>query len=334
MKKILNDPKQVVADMCEGLARSNPGMEKLPGLNCMVKSARARDQNKVALVSLGGSGHEPAHAGYVGWRGLDGVACGEVFSSPSVDQIVSTAQAVAGGPGVLFILKNYTGDILNTEMAQELLSAEGIANDKVIVNDDVAVENSTYTTGRRGIIGTVFVHHVAGVLSTRGLALAELKAKVEGAIARIRSAGVSLTPCTIPAVGQPGFQIGDDEMEWFMGIHGEPGIERGQIASAREIATRILDRIDRDLPFAPGQPYAVMVNGCGGTPLMELYVLFNEVAKYLEAKKVSLSKTFVGNFMTSLEMQGASVSVFKLDDPLYQEVLRTPSCIFRSHTGD
>ena len=333
MKKIINDPKQVVADMCEGLARSNPAIEKLPQMNCIVKRAQAQDKHKVALVSLGGSGHEPAHAGYVGFRGLDGVACGEVFSSPSVDQIVMTAKAVTGVYGVLFILKNYTGDILNTEMAQEILSAEGILNDKVIVNDDVAVESSTYTTGRRGIIGTVFVHHVAGVLSTRGLSLAELKTRVEGAIARIRSAGVSLTPCTIPAVGKPGFQIGEDEMEWFMGIHGEPGIERGKIASSREIALRILDCIDSDLPFEPGQKYAVIVNGCGGTPLMELYILFNDVAKYLDQKKVTLSKAFVGNFMTSLEMQGASVSTFKLDDPIYEEVVTTPSCIFRSETG-
>lgn len=332
MKKIINDPREVVSDMCEGLVRSNPGIDKLPDMNCIVKRAQARDKNKVALISLGGSGHEPAHAGYVGFNGLDGVACGAVFSSPSVDQIVMTAEAVAGKPGVLFVLKNYTGDILNTEMAQEILSSESIPNDKVIVNDDVAVESSTYTTGRRGIIGTVFVHHVAGVLSTRGLSLAELKAKVEGAIARIRSAGVSLTPCTIPAVGSPGFQIGDEEMEWFMGIHGEPGIERGKIATSQEIAWRILDCIDRDLPFEPGQKYAVIVNGCGGTPLMELYILFNDVAKYLDDKKVSLSKAFVGNFMTSLEMQGASVSTFRLDDPIYEQVVTTPSCIFRFET--
>lgn len=330
MKKIINDPNQVVSEMLEGLVKSNPSVEKLPNMNCVVKSLRAREVNKVALISLGGSGHEPAHAGFVGFRGLDGVACGQVFSSPSVDQIVATARALAGKPGVLFILKNYTGDILNTEMAQELLSTEGIRNDKVIINDDVAVENSTFTTGRRGIIGTVFVHHVAGVLSTRGLQLAELKTKLEGAIARVRSAGVSLSPCTIPVVGKPGFQIGDDEMEWFMGIHGEPGIERGAIVPSREIARRILDRIDADLPFEPGQPYAVIINGCGGTPLMELYILCADVAKYLEEKGVILTRAFVGNLMTSLEMQGASVSTFKLDEPLYEDVINTPSCIFRS----
>lgn len=332
MKKIINDPAQVVTEMCEGIARSNPYVEKLPCMNCIVKRPSRRDPDKVALVSLGGSGHEPAHAGYVGFRGLDAAACGAVFSSPSADQIAAAARAVAGRRGVLFIVKNYTGDILNTEMAQEYLSAEGISSDKVIVNDDVAVEDSTYTTGRRGIVGTVFVHHVAGVLSTRGLALAELKAQVEGAVARIRSAGVSLSPCTIPSVGKPGFQIADDEMEWFMGIHGEPGIERGKIRPAREIAGRILDRIHADMPFVPDHRYAVIVNGCGGTPLLELYILFHEVAEYLDNKQVQVAKAWVGNFVTSLEMLGASISVFALDDVLY-EVINTPSCIFRPEPG-
>lgn len=229
MKKIINDPKQVVPEMLEGLVKSKSSILKLLNPNCVVKAPNIRERNKVALVSLGGSGHEPAHAGFVGFRGLDGVACGQVFSSPSVDQIVQTAKAVATNLGILFIVKNYTGDILNTEMAQELLTAEGIHTDKVIVNDDVAVENSTFTTGRRGIIGTVFVHHIAGTLSTRGYSLFALKTKLEGAIARIRSAGVSLSPCAIPAVGKPGFEMRDAEMEWFMGIHGEPGSSEGKL---------------------------------------------------------------------------------------------------------
>jgi len=296
----------------------------------MVKAAHLRDARKVAVVALGGSGHEPAHAAYVGFRGLDGVACGEVFSSPSVEQIVVTAKQIAGAAGVLFVVKNYTGDILNTEMAEEILAAAGIQNDKVIVNDDVAVENSTYTTGRRGIVGTVFVHHVAGVLASRGLSLAELKLRVEGAISRIRSAGVSLTPCTIPSVGRPGFDIPPDQMEWFMGIHGEPGIERSNIVSSRDIARRILDRIDHDFPLAAGGKYALIVNGCGGTPLMELYILYNDAARYLDSKQSTITSGFVGNFMTSLEMQGASISTFLLDDPLYEDVMNTSSCIFRS----
>jgi dihydroxyacetone kinase-like protein len=328
MKKIINDPKRVVSDMLDGLVRSNPSLLKLPNMNCVVKAPHARDRNKVSLVSLGGSGHEPAHAGYIGNRGLDGVACGETFSSPSVNQIVETAKAVATDHGVLFIVKNYTGDVLNTELAQELLAVENIPTEKVIVNDDVAVENSTFTTGRRGIIGTVFVHHVAGVLSTRGLSLPVLKTCAEGAIARIRSAGVSLSPCMIPAVGKPGFQIGDEEMEWFMGIHGEPGIERGGIVTSREIATRILDRIHADLPFESGVHYALIINGCGGTPLMELYILLSDVAKYLEEKGAVIVRILVGNMMTSLEMQGASVSVFKLEDPYYEDVVGAHSCIF------
>lgn len=328
MKKIINDPQNVVSDMLDGLVIANPSLMRFADSNCVVRVPGGRDPNKVALVALGGSGHEPAHAGYVGYRGLDGVACGAVFASPSVSQIVETAKAVATSKGVLFIVMNYTGDILNTEMAQELLRASGIYSERVIVNDDIAVENSTYTTGRRGIIGTVFVNHVAGVLSTRGLSLSELKIKSEGAIARIRSGGVCLSACTIPAVGKPGFEIGEDEMEWFMGIHGEPGIERGKIAPSREIARRILDRIDGDCPFKSGVHYAALVNGCGGTPVMELYILLKDVADYLRARGVVLERAIVGNFMTSLEMRGCSISMFKLDDPIYEEVLATPSCIF------
>lgn len=328
MKKIINDPQNVVSEMLDGLVAANPSLMRVAKNNCVVKIPRARDPSKVALVSLGGSGHEPAHAGYVGYRGLDGVACGAVFASPSVDQIVETAKAVATSKGVLFIVMNYTGDILNTEMAQELLRASGVQSERVIVTDDVAVENSTYTTGRRGIIGTVFVNHIAGVLSTRRISITELKTKAEGAIARIRSGGVCLSPCTIPAVGKPGFEIGEDEMEWFMGIHGEPGIERGKTAPSREIARRILDRIDRDSPFEAGMHYAALVNGSGGTPVMELYILLKDVVDYLSEKGVVLVRATVGNFMTSLEMRGCSISMFKLDDPIYEEVLATPSCIF------
>ena len=320
--------------MVDGLVRANRRLTKLPDMNCIVKAPDYLEKNKVALVSLGGSGHEPAHAGFIGFRGLDGVACGQVFSSPSVDQIVATAKEVATGLGVLFIVKNYTGDILNTEMAQEQLLTEGIQSDKVIVNDDVAVEDSTFTTGRRGIVGTVFVHHVLGVLSTGGHSLSQLKTMATGAIARIRSAGVSLSPCTIPAVGKPGFEIAEDEMEWFMGIHGEPGIQRTKVVPSREIAERILDRIHGDLPFERGQEYALIVNGCGGTPLMELYILFKDVASYLDRKEVVVARSFVGNYMTSLEMSGASIATFKLDDRLYAEAMNIPSCIFREEPSN
>ena len=205
---------------------------------------------------------------------------------------------------------------------------EGIETDKVVVNDDVAVENSTYTSGRRGIVGTVFVHHLAGVLSARGLSLSKLKSKLDEVISRIRSGGVSLSACTIPAVGKPGFLIGENEMEWFMGIHGEPGIERGAIVSSQEVANGILDRIHADLPFERGSRYAVIVNGCGGTPLMELYILLNDVTRYMEQKGAVLIKAVAGNYMTSLEMQGASISTFKVANSFEEEVLRTRSCIF------
>lgn len=330
MKKIINDPQNVVSDMLDGLTVAHPWIMRIGESNCVVKVPGARDPGKVALVSLGGSGHEPAHAGYVGYNGLDGVACGAVFASPSVSQIVETAKAVATPRGVLFIVMNYTGDILNTEMAQELLRASGIMCDKVIVNDDVAVEDSTYTTGRRGIVGTAFVNHIAGVLSTQDLSLAELNAAAKGAVERIRSAGVCLSACTIPAVGRPGFEIGEEEMEWFMGIHGEPGTERGHIVPSREIARRLLDRIDQDSPFEPGMHYAVLVNGCGGTPIMELYILLKDAHEYLIEKGVVLVRAIVGNFMTSLEMRGCSISVFRLDEARHEKALAMPSCIFPS----
>lgn len=328
MKKIINDPNHIVPEMLAGLVNSRPWLMQLANSNCVVAKASESRVGKVAIVSLGGSGHEPADAGYVGVRGLDGVACGAVFSSPSVEQIVDTAKAVATNAGVFFIVKNYTGDRLNTAMAQEILEEDGIATDKVIVNDDVAVENSTYTTGRRGIVGAVFAFHIAGTVAARGLSLPEVKSKLDSVVSRTRSAGVSFSGCTIPAVGKPGFTIADDEMEWFMGIHGEPGIRRGKIVRSSEIAKDILDRIHADLPFERGRRYAVIVNGCGGTPLMELYILLNDVVRQLKEFGALLIKSSAGNFMTSLEMQGASVSVLQVEDSLEEEILNTPSCVF------
>lgn len=324
MKKIINNPEDVVQDMTEGILKAHPSMLKnVPGTSVLVR-AEAPVKGKVALISGGGSGHEPAHAGFVGRGMLDGAVAGEVFTSPTPDQIFAAIKAVDGGEGILLIIKNYTGDIMNFEMAAELAEAEGIRVAKVVVNDDVAVENSTYTTGRRGIAGTVFVHKIAGALAERGASLDEVQQVAEKVVRNVRSMGMALTPCTVPAAGKPGFQIGEHEMEIGMGIHGEPGTARTELATADEIAEILVSRILEDLQLQPGEQVALMINGLGSTPLMELYIFNKKVAQILEERKIAIYDTYVGEFMTSLEMSGCSVTLLKLDDQLI-ELLEAPS---------
>lgn len=324
MKKIINNPEDVVQDMIEGILKAHPTMLKnVPGTSVLIR-ADAPVKGKVALISGGGSGHEPAHAGFVGKGMLDGAVAGEVFTSPTPDQIFAAMKAVDGGEGILLIIKNYTGDIMNFEMAAELAEAEGIRVAKVVVNDDVAVENSTYTTGRRGIAGTVFVHKIAGALAERGASLDEVQQVAEKVVRNVRSMGMALTPCTVPAAGKPGFQIGEHEMEIGMGIHGEPGTARTELVSADEIAEILVSRILEDLQLQPGEQVALMINGLGSTPLMELYIVNKKVAQILEERKIAIYDTFVGEFMTSLEMSGCSVTFLKLDDQLI-DLLEAPS---------
>lgn len=316
MKKVINDPNRVVQEMIEGVIAAHPDkLKNIEGTTVIVRKD-APVQGKVALISGGGSGHEPAHGGYVGKGMLDAAVAGEVFTSPTPDQVYEGIKAIDGGKGVLMIIKNYTGDVMNFEMAADMAEAEGIKVAKVIVNDDVAVENSTYTTGRRGIAGTVFVHKIAGAMADKGGTLEEVEAVARKVIENVKSMGIALTPCTIPAAGKPGFEIGDDEMEIGMGIHGEPGIERTKIKTADEIAELLMDKILPELGLAAGDKVAVMINGLGGTPLMELYILNRKVAEILAGQNVHVHKTFVGEYMTSLEMAGCSVSVLKLDDQL------------------
>ncbi|MBU2700728.1 dihydroxyacetone kinase-like protein [Sporomusaceae bacterium BoRhaA] len=315
MKKIMNVPEQVVEEMLEGMVAAHPQyVKRLPGFDVLVRAGGATE--KVALVSGGGSGHEPAHGGFVGKGMLDGAVAGAVFTSPTPDQIYEAIKAVNGGKGVLLVIKNYTGDVLNFEMAAELAEADGIQLDKVIVDDDVAVENSTWTTGRRGIAGTLFVHKLAGAKAETGGNLAEVKGVAAKVIANVRSMGMALAPCTVPAAGKPSFVLDENEMEIGMGIHGEPGTHREAIRSADEIVMHLLDKIFADMPVQSGEEVAVLVNGLGGTPLMELYVANRKVAEILAAKGIQVAKTFVGNYMTSLEMAGLSVSVLKLDEEL------------------
>lgn len=319
MKKIINDPNNVVEEMLQGIEIANPDViYDREG----VVIARKEKKDKVGLVSGGGSGHEPAHAGYVGYGMLDAAVSGNVFASPSPDRVLRGIQLADSGKGVLLIIKNYAGDIMNFEIAEELAGLEDIEVDHVIVKDDVAVEDNEDSTGRRGISGTVFVHKVAGAKAETGASLPEVKRVAEKVIENVRSFGVSLSACTIPAVGTPGFSIGEDQMEIGMGIHGEAGIEQTELKPSKEIAELIVDKILSDKDYGNSE-VAVMVNGLGGTPLMELYILTQDVDKILKKRGLNPVKYYVGNYMTAIEMAGASVSILELDAEL-KELLLSP----------
>ena len=314
MKKLINKVEDVEREMIEGIAKEAPDkLRKLPEGNIIVR--KTKKEGKVALVSGGGSGHEPAHAGYVGSGMLDCAVAGAVFTSPTPDQIYEGIKAVATDRGVLAVVKNYTGDILNFEMAIDMAKDEGVNADYVVVNDDVAVKDSLYTTGRRGVAGTIFVHKIAGARAEEGASLAEVKSCAEHVIENVRSMGMAISPCTVPAAGKPGFTLADDEVEIGIGIHGEPGTSREKILSANEAAKRLLDSILADLDYG-GKEVVVLVNGMGATPLMELYIINNFVQDYLKEKGVTVYDTMVGNYMTSIEMAGFSLTLLRLDNEM------------------
>ncbi|MGE8203110.1 dihydroxyacetone kinase subunit DhaK [Heyndrickxia sp. NPDC080065] len=316
MKKIINDPNQVVHEMLKGLIAAFPNrLKQLEGTTVIVRKD-VPVPNKVGIISGGGSGHEPAHAGYVGKGMLDAAIAGEVFTSPTPDQVYEAIKAVDSGAGVFMVIKNYTGDVMNFEIAAELAEADGIQVEKVIVNDDVAVEDSSFTTGRRGIAGTVFVHKIVGAKAETGASLQELKSIADKAVKNVRSMGMALSPCTVPAAGSPSFELDDSEMEIGMGIHGEPGIEKKQIASADEITQELTGKILDDMELRTGDEVAVMINGLGSTPEMELYIVNGKVHEILSNKGIKVYETFVGEYMTSLEMAGCSITLLKLDDEL------------------
>lgn len=324
MKKVINNPEAVVHEMIEGMVQAYPDkLRHLEGTTVIVR-ADAPVPGKVAVISGGGSGHEPSHAGYVGRGMLDAAVAGEVFTSPTPDQIYEGMKAINSGNGVLMVIKNYTGDVMNFEMAAELAEAEGIKVAKVIVNDDIAVENSTFTTGRRGIAGTVFVHKIAGAKAEKGGSLEEVEAVANKVISHVKSMGIALTPCTIPAVGKPGFEISEDEMEVGMGIHGEPGIERTKVKTSHEIAELLVEKVLAEHQPTAEDKVAVLINGLGATPLMELFIFNKDVSEILAKKGVQVYKTFVGEYMTSIEMAGLSLSILKLDDEL-TELLEVPA---------
>ena len=314
MKKIINAVDQVENQMVEGMVKAYP--QYLRKLDCGNVVVRAdKKEGKVALISGGGSGHEPAHGGYVGEGMLGAADAGAVFTSPTPDQIYEGIKEVATDKGVLLVIKNYTGDVMNFEMAREMAEMEGIKVAQVITNDDVAVDGSLYTVGRRGVAGTVFVHKIAGALAETGAELGEVQAVAEKVIANVRTMGMAIRPCTVPASGVPGFELSDEEMEVGIGIHGEPGTHREALKTADEIADMLLEKILADIDYS-GSEVAVMINGAGATPLMELYIVNNRVADILAEKGIKVYKTFVGEYMTSLEMEGFSISLLKLDDEM------------------
>ena len=314
MKKFINDANLVEDQMIQGLVKAYP--DKLRKLECgNVVVRRQKKEGKVALVSGGGSGHEPAHAGYVGDGMLDGAVAGPVFTSPTPDQIYEAVKAVDAGQGVLLVVKNYTGDVMNFEMAAEMAQMEGIPVETVITCDDVAVEDSLYTVGKRGVAGTIFVHKIAGAKAETGATLEEVLHLAKRTASQVRTMGAAIAPCTVPAAGQPGFSLEEEEMEVGIGIHGEPGTHRESLKKADAIADELLDRILDGFDLE-GNEVAVLINGAGGTPLMELYIINNHVQDVLKEKGISVYRTYVGNYMTSIEMQGFSISILKLDDEM------------------
>ena len=323
MKKLINQVDDIVSEMLDGMTAAYPEyVKRLEGFEVLVRAKGASP--KVALVSGGGSGHEPSHGGFVGRGMLDGAVAGAVFTSPTPDQVYEAVKAVNGGKGVLLIIKNYTGDVMNFEMAADMARDEGIDVEQVIVADDVAVENSTWTTGRRGIAGTVLVHKIAGAAAESGMNLAEVKRVAEKVIANVRSMGMAVNACTVPAAGKPSFDLADDEIEIGIGIHGEPGTHREKISSVNEIADKLLEKIFAEGIYDSGCEAALLVNGMGGTPLMELLVANKHVKDVVASKGIKIARTIVGNYMTSLDMEGFSITLLKLDDEL-KKFLNAPA---------
>ena len=319
MKKIMNTPETFVYDMCHGLALAHPELEFVEKFKIVKK--KDINENKVSLISGGGSGHEPAHAGFVGKGMIDCAVCGDVFASPSQVQVYNAIKKCATDKGVLLVIKNYSGDCMNFNNAMADAQDDGIKVDAVYVNDDIAVKDSLYTVGRRGVAGTVLVHKCAGAAAEQGKELDEVKRVANKVIDNVRSFGFAFTSCTVPAAGHPTFEIGDDEMEFGVGIHGEPGRYREKIdyskgTFADDLARRILTDLEEDLGLKAGEDVVLLINGFGGTPLQELYLLNNSVTKAITADGINVHRTIVGNFMTSIDMAGASISVLRVDSEL------------------
>lgn len=316
MKKLINNPENVVVEALHGMEAAHGDLIKVYYDPNYIVRADAPVKGKVALVSGGGSGHEPMHGGFVGMGMLDAACPGAVFTSPTPDQMLEATKAVNGGAGVLHIVKNYTGDVMNFEMAADLGKSEGIEVESVVTNDDVAVKDSLYTAGRRGVGVTVLLEKIAGAAAEQGQSLQKVAAVARHVNDNGRSMGMALTSCTVPQAGKPTFELGDDEMEIGIGIHGEPGRTRMKLKPAHEIVEMMATAIVEDLPFKSGDRVLAFVNGMGGTPLIELYIVYNELYNFLKGRGISISRQLVGSYITSLEMAGCSITLLKMDDQL------------------
>lgn len=316
MKKLMNQPDAIISEALQGMAALHPGLIRVDTAAQIVVRADAPVRGKVGIISGGGSGHEPLHSGFVGRGMLDAACPGAVFTSPVPDQVLAATRAVDGGAGVLYIVKNYTGDVLNFEMAAELAAAEHIEVAMVLTNDDVAVAHSPDTAGRRGVGVTVLLEKIVGGLAETGAPLAAVAELARRVNEQGRSMGVALTSCTVPAVGRPTFALADDEMEIGIGIHGEPGTQRMKLAPAEHIVSLLVTPIIAELGLTAGERVLAFVNGMGGTPLLELYVVANELAHILRAHKITLARSLVGSYITSLEMAGCSLTLLRLDDEM------------------
>ena len=327
MKKLINRPEDVVREELAGIAAAHPDLVRVSFDPHYIVRADAPADGKVGIVSGGGSGHEPMHGGFVGMGMLDAACPGEVFTSPTPDQMLEATKAVSSGAGVLHIVKNYTGDVMNFEMAAELARGEGIEVESVVIDDDVAVQDSLYTAGRRGVGTTVLAEKICGAAAEEGRPLVEVAELCRRVNANGRSMGMALTPCTVPAAGEPTFELGPNEMEIGIGIHGEPGRERVPLATAREIVERLTNPVVEDLPFGDGDEVLAFVNGMGGTPLIELYVVYNDLQRLLSERGITITRNLIGPYITSLEMAGCSITLLKLDDELtrlWDAPVRTP----------
>ena len=323
MKKIINEPTQVVDEMLQGLSFMHDDLvERLDDFDVIVR--KVEKTGKVGLISGGGSGHEPSHAGFVGDGMLSAAICGAVFTSPTPDQILEAIKAADEGAGVFMVIKNYSGDIMNFEIAQELAEMEGIDVASVVVDDDIAVENSLYTQGRRGVAGTILVHKILGDAARSGKSLAEMKDLADKLVLEIKTIGLALSGATVPEVGKPGFVLEDDEFEYGVGIHGEPGYKKEKMQPSALLASELVEKLSEGFQLKAGERYGLLINGLGSTPLMEQYVFANDVAKLLHEKGVELAFKKIGNYMTSIDMAGLSLTLIRLADDEWLDALNAP----------
>ncbi|HEO2571926.1 TPA: dihydroxyacetone kinase subunit DhaK [Streptococcus agalactiae] len=322
MKKILNQPTDVVTEMLDGLAYvHNDLVHRIEGFDIIARNEEK--SGKVALISGGGSGHEPSHAGFVGEGMLSAAVCGAVFTSPTPDQVLEAIKEADEGAGVFMVIKNYSGDIMNFEMAQDMAEMEGIEVASVVVDDDIAVEDSLYTQGKRGVAGTILVHKILGHAARHGKSLQEIKAIADELVPNIHTVGLALSGATVPEVGKPGFVLAEDEIEFGIGIHGEPGYRKEKMQPSKALATELVDKLIESFDAKSGEKYGVLINGMGATPLMEQYVFANDVAKLLEDKSIEVNYKKLGNYMTSIDMAGLSLTLIKLENQEWLEALNS-----------